>query len=84
MSTALTHVPWPTCPGTAWPSSLNFAAAAFVARPLYQCVFCQRLPRVVAHYGRKTERAGQALRLIGFPLGGEAGSRADPGSGDYY
>jgi transposase len=39
-------------------------------------VFCERLPRVVAHYGRKTMRLDDALRLIGFLLGGEAGSRA--------
>jgi hypothetical protein len=39
-------------------------------------VFCQRLPRVVAHYGRKTVRLDDALRLIDFLLGGEAGARA--------
>lgn len=39
-------------------------------------VFCERLPRVVAHYGRKTTGLGDALRLIGLLLGGEAGARA--------
>jgi transposase len=39
-------------------------------------VFCERLPRVVDHYGRKTIRLDEALRLIGFLLGGEAGARA--------
>jgi transposase len=39
-------------------------------------VFCERLPRVVAHYARKTVRLDDALRLIGLLLGGEAGSRA--------
>jgi hypothetical protein len=39
-------------------------------------VFCERLPRGVAHDGRKTARLDDALRLIGFLLGGEAGSRA--------
>lgn len=39
-------------------------------------VFCERLPRVVAYYGRKTVRLDDALRLIGLLLGGEAGSRA--------
>lgn len=39
-------------------------------------VFCERLPRVVAHYGRKTMRLDDALRLTGLLLGGEAGSRA--------
>ena len=39
-------------------------------------VFCERLPRVVAHYGRKTVRLDDALRLVGLLLGGEAGARA--------
>jgi transposase len=39
-------------------------------------VFCERLPMVVSCYGRKTVRLDDALRLIGFLLGGEAGSRA--------
>jgi transposase len=39
-------------------------------------VFCERLPRVVAHYGRKTVRMNEALELLGYLLGGEAGSRA--------
>src|SRR5215207_9519426 len=39
-------------------------------------VFCERLPRVVAYYARQTIRLDDALRLIGFLLGGEAGSRA--------
>jgi transposase len=37
--------------------------------------FCERLPRVVAHYARKTVRLNAALELIGFALGGEAGAR---------
>src|SRR5215207_10810654 len=39
-------------------------------------VFCERLPRVVAYYARQTVRLGEALTLIGFLLGGEAGARA--------
>jgi len=39
-------------------------------------VFCERLPRVVAHYARRTLRLDDALRLIGLLLGGEAGARA--------
>src|SRR5215207_8508914 len=39
-------------------------------------VFCERLPRVVSCYGRQTVRLDEALRFIGFLLGGEAGSRA--------
>jgi transposase len=39
-------------------------------------IFCERLPGVVAHYGRNTVRMEEALQLLGFLLGGEAGSRA--------
>jgi transposase len=39
-------------------------------------VSCERIPRVVAYYGRKTVRLEGALRLIGLLLGGEAGARA--------
>lgn len=39
-------------------------------------IFCERLPRAVAHYGRKTVRLDDALRFIGLLLGGESGSRA--------
>lgn len=39
-------------------------------------IFCERLPRLVAAHGRKTVRMEQALELIGFLLGGAAGSRA--------
>src|SRR5215210_4313245 len=39
-------------------------------------VFCQRLPRVVEHYARKTVRMNEALQLIGLLLGGEPGARA--------
>lgn len=40
-----------------------------------QRIFCERLPRVVAHYARKTVRLNAALELIGFATGGEAGAR---------
>ncbi|MBA3240200.1 MAG: ISL3 family transposase [Acidobacteria bacterium] len=39
-------------------------------------IFCERLPRVVAHYARQTVRMNEVLQLIGFLLGGEAGARA--------
>lgn len=39
-------------------------------------IFCERLPRVVAHYARKTVRLTEALTLIGWLLGGEGGARA--------
>jgi transposase len=38
-------------------------------------IFCERLPRVVSHYARKTVRLNAALELIGFAVGGEAGAR---------
>lgn len=40
-----------------------------------QHIFCERLPKVVAHYARKTVRLNAALELIGFAVGGEAGAR---------
>jgi transposase len=39
-------------------------------------IFCERLPLVVACYGRKTQRMNGALALLGFFMGGEAGARA--------
>jgi transposase len=38
-------------------------------------IFVERLPTVVAPYARKTCRLTDVLRLVGFALGGEAGSR---------
>ncbi|MBA3442196.1 MAG: ISL3 family transposase [Pyrinomonadaceae bacterium] len=40
-----------------------------------QRIFCERLPTVVARYARKTVSLNAALELIGFAVGGEAGSR---------
>lgn len=37
-------------------------------------IFCECLPRVVAHYARKTMRMNEALELIGLLMGGEAGA----------
>lgn len=39
-------------------------------------IFCERLPAVVAPYGRRTLRLNEALTVIGFALGGAAGARA--------
>ncbi len=44
-----------------------------------QKVFCERLPKVVDVYARKTVRLNAALTLIAFALGGEAGSRTAKG-----
>jgi transposase len=41
-----------------------------------QRIFCERLPQVVAAYARQTVRFNDALKLIAFLMGGEAGSRA--------
>ncbi|MBV9226150.1 MAG: ISL3 family transposase [Acidobacteriaceae bacterium] len=38
-------------------------------------IFAERLPTVAAPYARRTHRLSNALRLIGFALGGEAGAR---------
>lgn len=40
-----------------------------------QKVFCERLPKVVAAYGRKTVRLNEALTLLSFALGGQAGAK---------
>jgi transposase len=40
-----------------------------------QRIFCERLPEVVAPYGRQTIRFNQSLTTIGFALGGRAGER---------
>lgn len=41
-----------------------------------QRIFCERLPELVAPYGRKTLRMNDVLCLLGFALGGRPGSRA--------
>ena len=38
-------------------------------------IFTERLPDIVAPYARRSNRLGEILQLIGFALGGEAGSR---------
>ena len=38
-------------------------------------IFCERLPKVAAAYARKTLRLNDAMILLAFALGGEAGSR---------
>ena len=38
-------------------------------------IFTERVPDLVAAYGRKTDRLATALRAIGMALGGEAGAR---------
>lgn len=41
-----------------------------------QRIFCERLPELVAPSGRKTLRLNDVLLVIGFALGGRAGSQA--------
>ena len=38
-------------------------------------VFCERLPKVVESYGRKTVRLQELFGVLAFVLGGEAGAR---------
>lgn len=38
-------------------------------------IFTERLPEIVVPYARRSTRLGEILQLIGFALGGEAGSR---------
>jgi transposase len=38
-------------------------------------IFAERIPDLVAPYARKTARLHEILRLVGFALGGEAGTR---------
>jgi transposase len=40
-----------------------------------QRIFCERLPKVVAPYGRQTIRFNKLLTAVGFALGGRAGER---------
>ena len=44
-------------------------------------VFCERLPKVVDVYARKTVRLNAAMTLLAFALGGEAGARTASGLG---
>jgi hypothetical protein len=44
-------------------------------------VFTERLPRVVAPRARRTRRLDEALTLLAYALGGEAGARAAAGLG---
>ena len=41
-----------------------------------QQVFCERLPQVAPAYARQTVRLNEALLVLAFALGGEAGARA--------
>jgi transposase len=43
-------------------------------RECERSIFCERLPEIAAH-ARKTERLEEALTMIAFELGGEAGAR---------
>lgn len=40
-----------------------------------QRIFCERLAKMIAPYARRTLRLNDALRIIGFALGGKAGAR---------
>lgn len=53
----------------------------FDAPACKRAIFAERLPGVVAHYARRTDRLQAALALIGYALGGEAGARIAVGLG---
>src|ERR1051326_6291740 len=38
-------------------------------------IFCERLPEVIQHYARRTDRLKDVLSQIGFALGGRPGAR---------
>lgn len=42
-------------------------------------VFCERLPKVVSSYSRKTVRFSEVITLLAFALGGRSGSRTSCG-----
>jgi hypothetical protein len=46
-----------------------------------QQIFTERLPGVVAPYARRTDRLDAWVTLVGFALGGEAGTRLLRGLG---
>lgn len=56
---------------------LEFRARKFRCRNdlCQRKVFCERLPNVVSHYGRKTVRLSETLTALAFALGGRGGSR---------
>ena len=39
-------------------------------------VFCERLPKVVAKYARRTTRLNEVISFLGFTLGGRSGAKA--------
>ena len=39
-------------------------------------VFCERLPKVVAKYARRTSRLNEVISLLGFALGGRGEAKA--------
>ncbi|SRR5712692_4089447 len=71
-SRTLADLPWN---GT--PVRLRLSVRRFFCRN-EQCtrrIFTERLPGIVAPYARRTARCAEALEVIGFIVGGEAGAR---------
>jgi transposase len=56
---------------------LSLTVRRFVCQTPYctRRIFTERLPDLVAPYARRTLRLTEAMELIGFALGGEAGAR---------
>lgn len=74
----LTDLP---CLGTAVQIQLLTRRFFCVNQTCVRRIFCERLPRVVAAYGRQTVRFNDALHLIGMMLGGQAGVKLAMGLG---
>lgn len=70
-SRTLADLPWN---GT--PVRLHLTTRRFVCRnqACSRRIFTERLPGIVAPYARRTTRCREALELIGFIVGGEAGA----------
>jgi transposase len=68
----LTDLPWQEVPVT-----VRLRVRRFFCDERFcgRAIFAERLPGLVAHYARRTERLDGWFRHVSFALGGEAGSR---------
>src|SRR5918911_5067784 len=68
----LADLPWQGVPVTVRLRVRRFFCAQ---RACTRAIFAERLPGIVAHYARRTERLESWFTHVSFALGGEAGSR---------
>jgi len=71
-SRALVDLPWQ---GATVELRLDVRRFRCRAHDCSHVTFAETLPTVAVKYGRQTSRMSEAVRLIGYVLGGEAGSR---------